>query len=104
MPSDTLRRIGSRIRELRKAGGYTLDELSERISLSSGKYLGQIERGEINCTIETLEKIADGLGVRLEDLFYREDDAVITGIVDVVRARDRKVRERVLNALKALFG
>lgn len=54
--------VGDRIRELRKAEGLTQEQLSERTSLSSS-YLGEIERGKTNITIENLEKIIIALNV-----------------------------------------
>ena len=95
-------RVGSRIRGLRKEAGFTLDSLAEKISLSSGKYLGQIERGEINCTIITLEKITKGLGLKIENLFPQDEDETISEIVEHLRNKDATEKKRMLRVVKAL--
>lgn len=58
---DTLKRVGISIRQARKRADYTLDRLAEKAGLSSGKYLGKTERGEVNATLKTLEHIAKTL-------------------------------------------
>jgi len=40
----------------------TLEGLSEKADIDD-TYLGRVERGEINITLSTLEKIIDGLGM-----------------------------------------
>ena len=65
---DTKIKIGRRIRSLRRLKDLTQEELGER-SLLSGKYIGEIERGVANVTIDAMENIAKGLEVDLIDLF-----------------------------------
>ncbi|MBI3359263.1 MAG: helix-turn-helix transcriptional regulator [Nitrospirae bacterium] len=48
--------------------GITQEHLAEKAGLHA-KYVGQIERGEINTTIQTLAKVADALGVNISELF-----------------------------------
>ncbi|MBT2762403.1 helix-turn-helix transcriptional regulator [Paenibacillus sp. ISL-20] len=61
--------IGEKIRFLRLQKGMSQEQLALNSSVNIS-YLGQIERGEKNnCTINTLEKIATGLGCSLESLF-----------------------------------
>ena len=60
--------LGQRIRLLRKKHGWTQQELADRASLDY-KYLGAIERGERNITIDNVEKIAAGLGLEVHQLF-----------------------------------
>jgi transcriptional regulator with XRE-family HTH domain len=55
-------RFGKRCRDLRKAAGLTQEELARRAGLD-WKYLGSIERGERNLTIDNIEKIVKGLDV-----------------------------------------
>ena len=62
------------IRNLRKSKNITLDELSNRTSISNS-YLSKLENNKVtNCTINTLEKIAEALEVNIKDLFYTEYD------------------------------
>ena len=60
--------MGSRIRQLRNARRWTQQKLAERSNLDY-KYVGAIERGERNITIDNVEKIARGLGVETHQLF-----------------------------------
>lgn len=60
--------IARHIRELRKACGYTLDELAAR-SLVSRSMISLIERQQTSATAATLNRLAGALGVTLADLF-----------------------------------
>ena len=103
MPTRVVKRIGGKIRQLRKQKGYTLDELAERINITSGRYLGRIERGEINCTLETLESVAEGLGVRIDDFFTHDLDENVSEMVDLLKGQNKKNKEQALRIVKALL-
>jgi len=60
--------IGKRIRDLRKQKGLSQEELGWKAKLHF-TYIGAIERGEKNCSIITLEKIAKGLEIDIKNLF-----------------------------------
>jgi len=64
---ETRKLLGGRLRELRKAKKLTLETLAEKSGVGE-KYLGGIERGTENPTITTLEKVADALSVKLQQL------------------------------------
>ncbi|QNK57428.1 helix-turn-helix domain-containing protein [Paenibacillus sp. PAMC21692] len=66
--SDLVEKVGERIRQLRKEKGLSQERLAECSGLHTN-YIGQVERGEKNLTLETLEKIVAGLDVSLEELF-----------------------------------
>ncbi|HCT65516.1 MAG TPA: XRE family transcriptional regulator [Lachnospiraceae bacterium] len=57
-------RIGNNIRKLRLDRNLTQETFSEAIGISVS-YLGQIERGQRNTSISTLESIANTLDVLL---------------------------------------
>ncbi|MFY7002187.1 helix-turn-helix domain-containing protein [Acinetobacter pittii] len=61
-------RIAQQVRELRLARGYTLDVLASRCQVSRSA-ISLIERGEASPTAVVLEKLANGLGVPLTQLF-----------------------------------
>ena len=65
--SDT---IGKRIRTYRTRKGLSQDALGELAGLH-GKYIGQLERGEKNATLESVEKIARALNLPFEILFEK---------------------------------
>jgi XRE family transcriptional regulator, regulator of sulfur utilization len=65
---DLARKIGERIRQLRKEKGFSQEELAEKADVHF-TYIGQLERGEKNASIDTLERITKCLGISLEDFF-----------------------------------
>lgn len=66
--NDLTAALGIRIRELRKAGGMSQEELGFKASISAA-HVGQIERGLKKPTVETLGKIASALDLSLQELF-----------------------------------
>jgi len=60
--------LGRRIRARRLRLGMTQEELAERSALHY-TYIGQIERGEKNLTVSSLEKIVAALDITFCDLF-----------------------------------
>lgn len=64
-------KLGKRIRTLRKARGITQEGLGEKANLNY-KYIGEIERGEVNPSIETLSALADALNISIGQLFEDE--------------------------------
>lgn len=59
--------LGETIRTYRKQARLSQEELAEKADLHHN-YIGEIERGEKAATIDTLLKIAKGLGIRASDL------------------------------------
>jgi transcriptional regulator with XRE-family HTH domain len=63
--------MGLNIRKLRKAKGLTQEKLAEMAGISY-KYLGEIERGETNPSIDTIFRIAQGLNIPVEQIIRIE--------------------------------
>lgn len=61
-------RVGKRVRIIRKARKLTQEQVGEKADLNY-KYVGEVERGEVNPSIETLSAIADALNISLSQLF-----------------------------------
>lgn len=61
-------RIGQRIRRLREGRGWKQESLAEKSGLHP-TYIGGIERGERNATIESYLKIANSFGIPVDELF-----------------------------------
>jgi len=59
--------VASNIRALRKNRGISQERLAELSDLHR-TYIGAIERGERNVTIDTLDQIANALGVSCGEL------------------------------------
>ena len=60
--------LGRRIKEVRKARGLSQEALAEKME-GHPKYLGSVERGEQNPTVEFLMKLAAALKVDMAALF-----------------------------------
>lgn len=69
--SELIKIICANIRDVRKSKGLTQEELAEKCDLHTS-YLAGVERGERNITIQTLEKIAQGLEISPVDLLKVE--------------------------------
>ena len=60
--------LGNEIAKKRKGHGYTQIEFAGICGISRA-YYGRIERGEYNVTVDMCQKIADGLGCHISELF-----------------------------------
>lgn len=65
---DICKLVGTRIRGFRKQRKLSQEELAEKSDLHP-TYIGQLERGEKNPTIESILKIANGLEIPMDQLF-----------------------------------
>jgi transcriptional regulator with XRE-family HTH domain len=71
-PLDQARaRLGLRVREIRLLQNKTQEDIAERSGLSY-KFIGEVERGRANPSLDTLERLARGLGVAVSDLFLSD--------------------------------
>lgn len=61
----TLKKTAAKIRAARRAAGLSQAQLAEAISMDRENY-AKIERASINVTVDTLVRIASGIGVQLE--------------------------------------
>lgn len=61
MKTNVLEEIGKRIREKRKARGWTQEELAAKADIDRS-YIGGVERGERNLTFTVLCEICSALG------------------------------------------
>jgi transcriptional regulator with XRE-family HTH domain len=68
---ETRKMLGERIRQLRKSAGLTQEELGERASLNY-KFIGELERGRVNVSLDSLVKIATALGVTPGNFFSKQ--------------------------------
>ena len=59
--------VGQEIRAHRKQAGLSQEKLAEKASLSY-KYLGEVERGYVNVSLDSLMRIAKALKLKVSDL------------------------------------
>ena len=64
---DIIKELGLRIRYYRKERNITQEKLAEICNLHP-TYIGQLERGEKNATIESIYRIAKGLNIPISKL------------------------------------
>lgn len=60
--------FGRRVRELRKSKAWSQEDFAYRVGLDRS-YIGGVERGERNISLENIELIAAALELSLSDLF-----------------------------------
>jgi len=104
--------IGQRLRALRKERGLTQDKLGELSGLS-GKFIGEVERGQKSISIDSLYAVAVALQTPLRSLvdIRPGEPAAAPVSEDVERIyaliagphRQEDVR-RAYNVLRAMFG
>ena len=63
-----LKTFGSRIQELRKKNNLTQSELAEKIGLSTN-FIGMVERGERNTSVDKIFKFAKAFNISLAQFF-----------------------------------
>lgn len=66
--SATHKRLGQRIKQLRKEHRMTQEDLAFKVEVDRS-YMGFVERGEKNPTLDKLIKIAQTLKISLSELF-----------------------------------
>lgn len=94
-------RLESTLRELRLTRRLTQEELAERAGLSY-KFLGEVERGLGNPSVDTLVSLADALGVDIVDLFGRSERQSSTEVHGIAARDLRMVREALESAADVL--
>ena len=63
--------LGNRVRSLRLERGLTQEKLAEELGVTP-RYLAGIERGERNLTLDSVDSLAQQLGVLTRDLLTED--------------------------------
>lgn len=84
--------LGQRVRELRKARNWTLEQAAKQAGLARST-LSKIENGQMSPTYEALKKLAVGLGISVPQLFTPPQKDQISGRMAITRSGEgaRKV-------------
>lgn len=95
--------VGLRIRHYRQHRGLTQEALAEKAELHH-TYIGQVERGEKNLTIHSLEKILSALGVTFSELFENIEntgraDQIPTLCYDLIRSKNERQQAHIYRIL-----
>jgi len=79
---DIKKLVGNNIKYYRFLHGYTQQELSEKTNISIIT-ISNIENGYVDVKIQTLEKLANSLGVEIPELFNKTERKSLTWRVDL---------------------
>ncbi len=69
------KKLGDKIRQLRKLRELTQEQLGEKAGISY-KFIGEVERGIVNPSLDSLIGIARALNVNVKELFPSESDLI----------------------------
>ena len=104
--------LGQRLRALRKQQSLSQERLGERAGLS-GKFIGEVERGEKSISIDSLYHVAVALEIPLRELtdvradrpssVPSEEAEKIFALVSTRRHREDELR-RAYKVLQAMFS
>ena len=77
--------LGTRVRELRKARAWTLEQAATHAGLARST-LSKIENGQMSPTYDALKKLATGLGISVPQLFTPPQRDQINGRMAVTKS------------------
>lgn len=92
--------VGQRLRLRRQELGYSQELTAEKAGLHP-TYIGQVERGEKNATIESIAKICTALELPMEDLFnkilpiHSDNNQDAQKCYDIISTQPRKDQQRI---------
>jgi len=98
--------LGNRIREERLKLNLTQEKLSESVDISNS-YMGQIERGERNVTLDTLIRIANRLSVTIDYLLKESiniDDKYVNQLMQLMDGKTDNQKHMALDVVKIMFS
>ncbi len=102
--SDIAKALGGRIRNHRTSRGLSQEKLAE-LSGCHPTYIGQLERGEKNATVESIAKIAAALNISLSSLLEKlgaEDKSernVPLECYELISAKPKEEQEQIFRIL-----
>lgn len=103
--SDIAKVIGQRIRNYRTQKGLSQEKLAELASCHP-TYIGQLERGEKNATLESVEKIASAMDISLSELFDKlgksGGDNIAAKCYDLVASKNEAEQKQLYKMLQEM--
>ena len=108
---DIRKEFGCRVRDLRKRAGLTQAQLAERCGRNMEmQRIGEIERGERNCTLQSVERLAKGLKCEPAELFLfrpqkvgRALSVIDSRLLDLWKAADDETKQKAIRILSELL-
>ena len=103
--SDIAKIIGQRIRNYRTQKGLSQEKLAE-LAGCHPTYIGQLERGEKNATLESVEKIASAMDISLSELFDKLGKSGSNNIAakcyDLVASKNEEEQKQLYKILQEM--
>ena len=65
-------KLGRAVRRLRRAAGYSQESFADKCGLHR-TYMGSVERGETNISLDNLERVAKALGLTAGQLLFEAE-------------------------------
>ena len=101
--SEIAKFIGQRIRNYRTQQNLSQEKLAEMAGCHP-TYIGQLERGEKNATLESVEKIASALNIPLSRLFEKlgdneQEDSIPLKCYEFVSAKTKAEKKHLYKML-----
>lgn len=94
--------VGQRVRNYRTEKGFSQEKLAEMAGCHP-TYIGQVERGEKNATLESIEKIASAMCIPLSKLFEKigEDhtDSIPMKCYALIASKSKSEQEQLYKIL-----
>ncbi len=100
--------MGSKMRIERKKLGLTQEELAEKAGITAN-FLGHIERGTKKARLDTIERLANALGIPVGNLFSevkyqpKKEDLLTKKLVAAVRDKEPRDKKLVLKLAKLVL-
>ncbi len=101
---DIKKKIGTRIKELRKQRNLSQEKLAEMLEIAQNT-LSYIETGNHFCTAETIEKLITALNIEPHELFtfehFKSNEELIKEINKILEQNPAKITEfyKILKAM-----
>lgn len=103
--SDISKIIGTRIRNYRKSRGLSQETLAE-LAKCHPTYIGQIERGEKNATVDSIFRITTALKIPMSALFEKIGDGnteeIPLAVYEIAAAKSPEEQKRFFELLKEI--
>lgn len=103
--SDIAKIIGQRIRNYRTQKGLSQEKLAE-LAGCHPTYIGQLERGEKNATLESVAKIASAMDISLSELFDKlgksGGDNIAAKCYDLVASKNEAEQKQLYKMLQEM--
>ncbi|MBQ8460085.1 helix-turn-helix transcriptional regulator [bacterium] len=99
------KQLGQKIKEIRKRKKVTQEKLAEVIDVDFG-YISKLEVGQNYPSIQTLDKIADALGVNISEFFININESEIDSekeILNILKTLSDKEKHLLYKIAKSIY-